>query len=328
MKAVWITWENQRRNRELSAAFGMKLYEFKEVDDIKNPIEKYASGLARTIRAILSERPSLVCCQNPSLVLSAFLVAAGKMAGFKVCVDSHNAGLFPKEGRSVILSGLSRLIQKGADLNLVTNEGLRRHVEENGGRAFILEDKIPGIPTVPPKKLKGEFNILFICSYAEDEPYRLVFDAAGKLDPGIHIYVTGDYRKRNIDPSGLPSNVTLMGYVPEDEYVLMLNSVDATLDLTERENCLVCGAYETLSVGKPQILSDTKALKNYFCKGAVYAPHTVQGIHDSILMLRERYPQLAKEAEELRLELRQEWDSRKAVLMSMLDDLGRKNHGA
>jgi len=61
VKAVWITWENQRRNRELSAAFGMKLYEFKEVDDIKNPIEKYASGLARTIRAILSERPSLVC---------------------------------------------------------------------------------------------------------------------------------------------------------------------------------------------------------------------------------------------------------------------------
>jgi len=322
MKALWITWENQRRNRELSSAFGMKLYELKEIDNIRNPVQKYASGLAKTFRVILSERPDLVCCQNPSLVLSAFLVAAGKMAGFRVCVDSHNAGLFPKEGRSALLSGLSRFIQKGADLNLVTNEGLKRHVEKNGGRAFIIQDRIPGIPTVSPKRLKGEFNILFICSYAEDEPYGLVFDAAVKLDPGIHLYVTGNYRKRNIDPSALPPNVTLMGYIPENEYILMLNSVDATLDLTEREDCLVCGAYETLSVGKPQVLSDTEALKHYFRKGAVYTPHSVPGIRDSILTLRKNHLRLMQETGELKLKLEQDWESRKTVLMSVLEDLG------
>ena len=60
----------------------------------------------------------------------------------------------------------------------------------------------------------------------------------------------------------------------KDEYVSMLYSVDATIDLTNRENCLVCGAYESVAAGKPMILSKTQALMEYFNKGAVYVEHT------------------------------------------------------
>lgn len=323
MNAVWFTWENQRRNRELSKALGIKLFEFKEVDDIKNPIKKYSRGLMRTSRALLKEKPSLVCCQNPSLILSSFLVAVRKASGFKVCVDAHNVGLFPKEGRSSLLAGLSRYVQAGADLTLVTNEQLQRHVEVNGGRAFVLQDRIPDIELRPPISLEGRYNVLFICSYAEDEPYDLVFDAAEKIDSGVHIYVTGNYKKKNIDPAKVPSNVTLMGYISEDLYVDMLNSVDATIDLTSRENCLVCGAYETVAVEKPQILSDTPALRNYFSRGVVYTPHTAEGIRNSLMTLMENKPFLEKEARELKIERQAQWEKRKTALLKLLSEMAK-----
>jgi hypothetical protein len=50
---------------------------------------------------------------------------------------------------------------------------------------------------------------------------------------------------------------------------MMMRSVDATIVLSERENCLLCGAYETVASEKPMILSNKEALRNYFDKGAI-----------------------------------------------------------
>ncbi len=272
---------------------------------------------------LLKERPGLVCCQNPSIVLSFFLVTIKRAAGFSVCVDAHNAGLFPAEGRSPHLMRLSAYIQKHSDLTLVTNRDLHEQVKRNQGRPFILQDRIPDIPRTPPAALKGRHNILFICSYAEDEPYHLVFDAARMLDSDVHIYVTGNYYKKNIDPGLLPANVSLTGYIPEARYVEMLNSVDATIDLTEREGCLVCGAYETVSVEKPQILSDTRALRRYFNKGAVYTPHTAEGIRDSIRALLRDRERLVQEVRELKAERAREWEIKRSALAWLLEDMAR-----
>lgn len=282
---------------------------------------KYTTGLLKTCRVLARERPALVCCQNPSLVLSAFLVTIGKAAGFRVCVDAHNVGLFPAEGQSPSLMRLSAFIQRRAEITLVTNLGMRKVVLENRGRPFILQDRIPDIPKGPPLELEGAFNILFICSYAADEPYSLVFEAARRLDPGIHLYVTGNFRKRGIDPAGLGENVTLTGYIPEERYARMLGSVDATIDLTAREDCLVCGAYESLSVEKPQVLSDTQALRRYFCKGAVYTPHTVEGVLDSIREVVRERDRLAREARELKARRAGEWEVKRSALASLLNDL-------
>ncbi len=321
---IWITWENQRRNRELSHALNARLYELKEIDLIKNPVKKYALGLLKTIRILLNERPLLIFCQNPSLILSAFLVTIRKPARFRVVVDAHNAGLFPKEGESYLLGMLSRYIQRHADLTIVTNKGLQEHVEKNGGKAFILQDKIPAIPVRPSKELGKGFNLLFICSYGDDEPYEKVFEAARKLAPEVHIYVTGNYRKKDIDTASVPGNVTLLGYVSEDQYVEMLNSVDATIDLTTREDCLVCGAYETVSVEKPQILSNTKALRSYFHKGVVYTEHTAQDIAMSVQQLLDEKERLKQEAVELKRHLENEWEKRRQTLEAHLENILRK----
>lgn len=317
-ESVWITWENQRRNRELSEALGVRLFEFAEIDEIRNVLVKYAKGAAKTLRVLFRERPTLIYCQNPSIVLAFLIVLAKPFNKAFVCVDAHNVGLFPREGRPSVLSAVARFIQRRADLTLVTNEALRRHVEGNGGRAFVLPDRIPRIETGESLRLEGTTNILFICSYAADEPYEIVFQAAEKIDPGVFIYVTGNYRKRGIRPEDLPGNVVLTGFLPEEEYCRMLGSVDGTIDLTTRRNCLVCGAYESVAVGKPMILSDTAALREYFSMGAVYTRHTAEAMAQAIEDHVARRGELSDEVRRLKDLREAEWEARRRELQERL----------
>lgn len=310
MRRIWFTWENQRRNRELSTAFGAKLFEWVEIDDIHNPLRKYALGIYRTFATLLTARPQIVFCQNPSLILSCFLVIAKRLFRFRICVDAHNAGLFPAEGRSSILLELAYVVQRYADLSLVTNEALKLHVENNGGRAFVLPDRIPSIPVVSPRALTGRVNLLFICSYGADEPYEAVFEAARHLQEDEFVYVTGNYAKRGIAPGSLPPNVILTGYVSEDEYVRLLRSVDATIDLTTRDNCLVCGAYESVAVEKPMVLSDTLALRQYFNLGAVYAINNAEGIFCAIREVIDRQRELTLQVGKLKALRSAQWEDR------------------
>jgi glycosyltransferase involved in cell wall biosynthesis len=322
-KTIWITWENQRRNREISQALGIRLFELAEIDRIANVIWKYSFGLSKTIGILFREKPDIVICQNPSLILSLFLVLIKVLVDSKVIVDAHNAGLFPREGRSCVLGVISRFVQNRADLTIVTNTTLKKHVEENGGRGFVLQDKIPSILETRRRGLKGKKNILFICSYADDEPYEIVFEAARKIDPSVCIYVTGNYRKREIDPAKLPPNVVLTGYIPEHEYQEMLCSVDATIDLTKRDDCLVCGAYESVAVEKPMILSKTKALQEYFSMGAVYVEHTVSCMATAISQVVEQNKKLASEVRSLKFLRESQWDVRRKDFETLLNSLLR-----
>ena len=318
---IWITWENQRRNRELSKALSVKYFELSEIDSTQKRFKKYILGIWKTFFIIVREKPKVVFAQNPSLVLSLFVVLLKQLARFKVCIDAHNAGIFPKERKSRTLGVIARWIQRGADLTIVTNEGLRKHVESNGGQAIILQDKIPSIAPRPKINLKGKFNILFICTYASDEPYGEVFSAFQRMSQDVCLYVTGNYQKRNIDPSTFPENIILMGFIPEDEYVTMLTSVDATMILTDREDCLVCGAYESLSVGKAMILSDTKALREYFKGSAVYSRNTSEGIQKAILDVTEKKEEIEKKGDQIREFRTTEWEVKKDMVLRAICSL-------
>ena len=128
--AIWISWENQRRNRELSAALKIPLFEFAEIDRINNYLKKYLIGFTKTFCVLRKTRPRIVICQNPSIVLSFSILIFKKFIDLRVVVDAHNAGLFPLDGRSKTLNYVSRFIQRYADLTIVTNENMKQHVRK------------------------------------------------------------------------------------------------------------------------------------------------------------------------------------------------------
>lgn len=293
---IWLTWEIQRRNRSLSEKMGAALHEL--VCDAPW-WKRYPLLIIKTIILIRKIRPDIVFVQNPSLLLAGLVVGMGKLINMVVVVDAHNAGLFPIEGKYNFLNKLAAFINGHAKLVIVTNEQLKKYVEKNGGIAVSIPDPIPKIPCVHYAHLPTNlFNILFVCSWAEDEPYKEVILAAQELKENVRIYITGDSKGMHKNAiSEIPLNIELTGFVSEQEFEALLCASDAVMVLTKRENCLVCGAYEGVAVKKPLILSDTNALRTFFDRGCVYTKPTVGAIVSAIESVVQDHSELRVEIE-------------------------------
>ena len=167
----------------------------------------------------------------------------------------------------------------------------------------LLPDKIPNIILEQALDLEGKINILFICTFAEDEPVAEVIKAAQLIEKEYVIYFTGNYSNSGWTQSAMPSNIRLLGYIAEEEYECMLGSVDIVMTLTSQANCLVCGAYEGLAAAKPLILSDHKALREYFSAGSVFVENHSDSIASGIANAICDLPVLQSEIADLRTRL-------------------------
>ena len=316
-KRIWITWENQRRNHTLSSALGAKLFQF----DLKlNRFVRYPIALLKTFITFIKEQPVLIFVQNPSFVLSLFAVNYGRFLNIPIIVDAHNAGIYPFNGTKRWANRLAIYLFRFATFTIVTNDALAEYVKSKGGRPVVLPDPIPEFAYQPQKKdLKGKFNFLFICTWASDEPYIDVIKAATLLEKTTCIYITGNSKGKEKEFDGiLPENVILTGYLIEEDYVEMLYSCDAVVDLTIRENCLVCGAYEAVAMERPLIISDTKALREYFSTGALYTNNIHTDIAGKISMAIVERARMKEEIKILKTILVSEWDKKKKVFEELL----------
>ena len=310
-KRIWVTWENQRRNRSMSKVLDAKLFQF---DLNVHRAIRYPILIFKTLATFIKEKPNLLLVQNPSIVLALISVTYGKITNIPVVVDTHNAGIFPFGGGKWWANLITIYIFKLAKYTIVTNDALAQYVRSKGGRPFVFPDPIQdfAIAQKDVKKLKGSYNILFICSWASDEPYNGVISAARHLSKDIVIYMTGENTgNKEIMHSQLPANVILTGYLSHDDFISMLFSCDVVMDLTMRENCLVCGAYEAISAEQPLILSDTKALKKYFFKGCLFTNNQVYDIVDKINQSISNKELLKAEIKKLKKELIDSWQRNK-----------------
>ena len=307
-RAIWISWEDHRRTTELCGALGVPLYTFTSKG---SRISRYVVLTVRTVLKLMEERPDLLFVQNPSLALSLLGVFYKLAFGKRLIVDAHTSGVFPFDGKSALLNLVCRYIHRKSDLTIVTTSSLKDAVERNRGMGFVLQDRLPGISPGKAIKLKGAKNILSICSFSWDEPYNEVIEAASRVGSGVCVYITGNYRKApGIRREALPENVVLTGFLPEEEYLGLLSSADVLVDLTTREDCLLCGAYEAVALGKPFIISKTLALMEYFTSGCVYAGNTAEGIAEAIRAALSTQEELEEEVKEFREELRSSWEEK------------------
>jgi glycosyltransferase involved in cell wall biosynthesis len=157
---------------------------------------------------------------------------------------------------------------------------------------------------------------VFVCTYARDEPYLEVIEAARSLGPSVTVHITGDYRRvQHLLP---PSPAHLTGFLPETEYLELLSGADLIIDLTCLEDCLVCGAYEAVALEKPLVTSDTTVLRDYFRLGTVYTKHDGRSLAAAITYALAHKNRLAAEMKTLRLELAFNWTRQIDMLRSTL----------
>ncbi|MFK5951354.1 MAG: hypothetical protein QM500_21575 [Methylococcales bacterium] len=268
---------------------------------------RYPVLIVKTIAVIRKNRPEIIFAQNPSLLLAGLSVLLGKLFSIPVIIDAHNAGLFPLEGKSKGLNQLASFINNRAATVIVSNDKLKDYVQNSGGRAFVVPDPVPTITCAEQRTLREDsFNIVFVCSWADDEPYAEVIRMANDLDNSICIYMTGNSKGRASEAGiELPDNVVLTGFLKNSEYEALLCECDAVMVLTKRDDCLVCGAYEGVAVEKPMILSNTCALKTFFYDGCVYAENTQDGLKEAVNSLLEKRDELSKDVRQFKVCLKE-----------------------
>jgi glycosyltransferase involved in cell wall biosynthesis len=69
----------------------------------------------------------------------------------------------------------------------------------------------------------------------------------------------------------------------------------------------VCGAYEAISAGKPLVLSNTKALRNYFGDFATYVNNDASSICAGIETILQNYKEYSSTAKSNSINVEDNW---------------------
>jgi glycosyltransferase involved in cell wall biosynthesis len=299
-----VTWFEHRRTRELCDALDL---EVALIDTRRRGIARYLELTWRTLQLLRARRPRTLLVQNPSLILALLVVMLRGWFGFRLIVDAHNEAVEPFINRGRLVRWITRFVLRKADVTIVSNRQLAQMVRAAGGRPFVLPDRVPTVAAPAQRHLPGAFRLVFICTYAPDEPVAEVVEAVRGLD--VTLFVTG--RLRNCDPrvrAGAPANVSFTDFLSEESYWEYLAAADAIIDLTLMPNCLVCGSYEAAALGKPLLLSRNDAAVDLFGDGALYTTNDVTDLRRAISRLREDAAPLATRMRARRDQLRADWE--------------------
>jgi glycosyltransferase involved in cell wall biosynthesis len=265
-----ITWEDHRRMSELCDWLGLPLTVLRSSN---RGARRYAELTLASFRLLRNSRPAAVFLQNPSLILALLVLFARPFLGrYRVVMDAHNEAITPFTYDFWPITWLSRLAQRHADTTIVTNGALARLVRENGGRALVVPDRLPTPPVSTNRLSRPErLSVMVVATFAADEPIGAIFAAARQVGPDFAFAVTGNSRKLAPElRDSMPTNVRLTGFLPEHDYWKLMADCHVVLDLTLKADCLVCGAYEALSLNKPMILSGNGASRDLFGSFAVF----------------------------------------------------------
>jgi glycosyltransferase involved in cell wall biosynthesis len=298
-----LSWFEHRRTRELCGGLGIELA---MLVTPRRGLSRYLLLTARTLALLLRRRPAVLLVQNPSLILSVLALVLRSPLGYRLFVDAHNEAVEPYQNRQPWIGWLSRKVMRRADLTIVTNRQLAQIVRSCGGKPFVLPDRIPVSPGGAARRLGPGFNVAAIATFAKDEPVAEIFEAA--RDVPVQLHVTGDPAR--LAPSvaaRAPPNARFTGFLAEEDYWSLLRSADAVIDLTVKPDCLVCGAYEALALGKPLLLSANAASIELFGNGALYTDNSPADIRRGLMRLAAEQESLRAAAALKRDELVELW---------------------
>lgn len=279
---------------------------------------KYVLQAARTLQVLFGERPRAVFVQNPPFVCGLIVSLYRRIIGAQFVLDHHSAAFASIWDWAL---PIQKRLARQAAVNIVTNQHWADIVHSWEAQALIMGDPFVELPAGEAfSVVPGLTTIAFVHTFAPDEPLDAVLAAVSRL-PEVHLYVTGDTRRR---PASFfenqPPNVTFTGFLPDPQYIGLLRAVDAIMVLTTRDHTLQLGGCEAVSVGKPLIVSDWPFLRQFFSRGAIYVPNSADGIYQGICEMQRRKPDLQRGIVELRTDNRHEWQVKLSRLKTLVDE--------
>ena len=253
-------------------------------------LQRYTVGPIWTLGVLIRERPDVVY-SHFSFILQLMILVYKYVYRFGRVVivsDCHNKAL--KRCINGPLSWLFLRFKKfvfyGTNMIIVTNASLVCVAKQYCTSVAILRDPLTdwggNDELARENRLTTDSDyVFFICSFDKDEPAALIFDSANAIteELGCRVIISGRIPNEEV-PEAINSNdgVVLPGFMPIDEYRKTLFMASTVVVLTEDEDCLVCGAYESIGASRPTVLSATSSLKSCFQQAAYYTNHETEDI--------------------------------------------------
>ena len=277
----WITWNNSTRSQELSKEFDLRLLNF---DSETPPLQRHLSASFATIFSLIRYRPKKIICQYSFLLLVILRIYKIIFRNTKILADCHNKAL----KRSINLPFFHSIFWATKEWSfrdiegiIITNQGLYGLADKLNTNVYILGDPVPDFSISlyqPPND--GSKKVVFISSFAKDEPHDLVLNTANRLQ-GINFFITGS-PPRSFLKKDISGNITLTGFLDKQEYIKLLLEADTILSLSTEKEILQCSTYEAISLEKPTIVTDSDTARNTFGECVIYSHLSTEDLIKSI----------------------------------------------
>lgn len=273
----------------------------------------------RTFQLLWRTRPDCVLVQNPSLVSTLWVYLLRPIFGYRLVQDAHGDAVIPYAHNWALVRAVTFQLLRRCEYTIVTNECLAQRVREHDGEPFVLCDNLPHVPDVLPADLGAGKHVLFISTYASDEPHAEVFAAARALGASVTVHVTGRIRpERLAQYPAPPENVRLTGFLSEEDYWRLLKSADVVLDLTTMADCLVCGGYEAIAAHRALVLTDNPPSRELFGPAALFTDNTASAIEKTLRDALDQQTALQEQARAHANHMQTCWNARAARLKQLL----------
>jgi glycosyltransferase involved in cell wall biosynthesis len=201
---------------------------------------------------------------------TALICVVFRRRGIPLILDSH-PGAFGLMGnaRSRKLQFLHRWLWRRAALVLVTTEELVKTVNAGGGHALVFHEPFarwqeleePSVPTDVPRSTHS-VRVFVPFIFARDEPVDVLLSVARRLRD-LEFRVTGN-PGRLPDDTAIPPNVTLVGFLDQEQYLSEMKKSDIVIVLSTERESVMRTAYEAIRMGRPLVVSKSEATLKYF----------------------------------------------------------------
>lgn len=278
---VILTWAAESfRSHATAAALGLEPF-WVPPPNGAGPLRKaffYPVAFLRTLRLLRRRRPATVVCLNQPPFLPLACAVYGAITGTPYLMDFHSGAIGKRVWRP--FRPLYKALVRRSPATLCHNHQDAAVIRAWGGRPVPLLslplglDRTAGAPAPAP-------TILAVCSFAEDEPTALMLEVM-RARPEVRFRLTGRYQKAGLGPDSVPSNVTLLGFVPYETYLDELCAATAVMTLSTRGHIMQMAAEEALTVGVPILTNRSPAIEEVFGEAGVYCALTREGLLDGL----------------------------------------------
>lgn len=306
---AFVAWVREdSRSRSLAIAAGGEHRTFYDLRIHSRPLVplRYALSAARTVGYLLHRRPRAVVIQSPPVPAAAIVWAWARLTGARIVLDTHPASFDRSWVHGLMRPLLAWLTPRVAGC-IVTTPGLGEQVTRWGGRPLVVhEAPMPWSERIRVRGGSGSATVLFVCTFAPDEPLDAVLDSARRL-PDVRFQVTGDLRRLPPDTRrAAPTNIEWVGYLGPEDYVAALEHADVVISLSLRRDSVQRSAHEAVDALRPLVLSDARHMRDLF-PYAVFVSNDGPSIAAGVTEALTRREELNEQANDARALQHSRW---------------------